>query len=86
MITSTTSAETAYWMPGPAAGCGLSDFPGAMSLDEHADDLHALFDACGVKRRIVGLSIGGLIGQALSFLVRFVPLIPLRCNTPQSLW
>lgn len=67
------------------AGHGLSDFAGAMSLEDHADDLHALLDACGVERRLVGLSGGGLIGQALSFLVRFVAVIPIRCNTPQSL-
>ena len=67
------------------AGHGLSDFPGAMPLGDHADDLRALLDACGVESRVVGLSVGGLIGQALSFLVRFVPVIPIRCNTPQSL-
>lgn len=48
------------------AGHGLSDFPGAMPLDDHADDLRALLDACGVESCVVvGLSVGGLIGQAL---------------------
>ena len=53
----------------------------AIHINDHADDLHAQRDACGVERR-VGLSVGGLIGQALSFLVRLVPVISIRCNTP----
>lgn len=48
------------------AGHGLSDDPGPMPIDRHADDLAALLAATGVERAaFVGLSVGGLIGQAL---------------------
>jgi len=48
------------------AGHGLSDDPGPMPIARHADDLAALLDASGVERAaFVGLSVGGLIGQAL---------------------
>lgn len=48
------------------AGHGLSDDPGPMAIERHAEDLAALLDACGIERAaFVGLSVGGLIGQAL---------------------
>lgn len=49
------------------AGHGLSPSGGAMSIDDHADDLAALLDAGEIDRAvIVGLSVGGLIAQALA--------------------
>lgn len=49
------------------AGHGLSDFAGERSIAAHATDLAALLDHLGVdKAIIVGLSIGGMIGQALA--------------------
>jgi 3-oxoadipate enol-lactonase len=49
------------------AGHGLSPSGGAMSIDDHAGDLAALLDAFGVDRAVVvGLSVGGLIAQALA--------------------
>jgi len=48
------------------AGHGLSDLGGARSIEDHADDLLALMDHVGIERAtIVGLSVGGLIAQAL---------------------
>ena len=49
------------------AGHGLSPSGGAMSIDDHADDLAALLDAFDIdKAVVVGLSVGGLIAQALA--------------------
>ncbi|WP_375447610.1 3-oxoadipate enol-lactonase [uncultured Fibrella sp.] len=52
------------------AGHGLSDVPGqACSMAGYAADVVALLDACQVDRCIVvGLSIGGLIGQQMALL------------------
>jgi len=49
-------------------GHGLSDLsPTAMTIDDLAGDAEALMDALGVQgATFVGLSIGGLIGQALA--------------------
>lgn len=49
-------------------GHGLSDAPsGGLSIEDLADDALALMDAAGVQRAtIVGLSIGGLIAQAIA--------------------
>ncbi|MEQ8602710.1 MAG: 3-oxoadipate enol-lactonase [Marivibrio sp.] len=50
-----------------AAGHGLSDHRGARGIEEHANDLVAVMDAAGVERAVVvGLSVGGLIAQALA--------------------
>ena len=49
------------------AGHGLSPAGAAMSIDDHADDLAALLDAKEIDRAVVvGLSVGGLIAQALA--------------------
>jgi 3-oxoadipate enol-lactonase len=41
--------------------------PGSYTLDQMADDVKALFDALGIKRsHWVGLSMGGMIGQAFA--------------------
>lgn len=48
------------------AGHGLSDLAGARSIADHAEDLLALMDRAGIARAtLVGLSVGGLIAQAL---------------------
>jgi 3-oxoadipate enol-lactonase len=49
-------------------GHGLSDAPpGDYALDDHLDDLTALVDYVGLGRfGLVGVSIGGLIGQGLA--------------------
>ena len=49
-------------------GHGLSDAPPApYSIDDHVADLAALLDARGIKgATIVGLSVGGMIAQALA--------------------
>lgn len=49
-------------------GHGLSDAPhGPYRLFDHVDDLAALMDHCSIGRAaIVGLSVGGLIGQGLA--------------------
>lgn len=49
-------------------GHGLSDAPpGPYSMDDHADDLLALFDALDVpSAAIVGLSVGGMIAQRIA--------------------
>lgn len=49
-------------------GHGLSDAPAApYSIDDHTDDLVALADHLGLDRfALIGLSIGGLIGQSLA--------------------
>ena len=49
-------------------GHGGSSAPdGAYSLDQLADDVKALFDELGIKRtHWVGLSMGGMIGQAFA--------------------
>jgi 3-oxoadipate enol-lactonase len=49
------------------AGHGLSDLAGPHSIDAHADDLLALLDALDIRRAtVVGLSVGGMIAQALA--------------------
>ncbi|MGI9435543.1 MAG: 3-oxoadipate enol-lactonase [Geminicoccaceae bacterium] len=49
------------------AGHGLSDYAGERPIEDHAGDLAALLDHLAVKNAvIVGLSIGGLIAQALA--------------------
>lgn len=49
------------------AGHGLSDFAGDISIEDHAADLLALIDYTGLERVfVVGLSIGGMIAQALA--------------------
>lgn len=49
------------------AGHGLSGFAGERPIEDHAADLAALLDHLGVANAvIVGLSIGGMIGQALA--------------------
>ena len=47
-------------------GQGRSEHPeGPYSMDQHADDLAALLDACGVERaHLVGISYGGEVSQA----------------------
>jgi 3-oxoadipate enol-lactonase len=49
-------------------GHGLSDAPpGPYSIDDHVGDLAALLDARGIRDAlIVGLSVGGLVAQALA--------------------
>jgi 3-oxoadipate enol-lactonase len=49
-------------------GHGLSDCPdGPWTIEDHADDLAGLLDAIGAPRAVIcGLSVGGLIGQALA--------------------
>jgi len=48
------------------AGHGLSDHAGVQSIEHHAADLLALMDHTGIERAtIIGLSVGGLIAQAL---------------------
>lgn len=48
-------------------GHGLSDIgAGVRSIDEHTDDLSALIDHFGFRKVvIVGLSVGGMVGQRL---------------------
>ncbi len=49
------------------SGHGLSDFAGERSIESHADDLAALMDHLGIGQAvIIGLSVGGLIAQALA--------------------
>ena len=46
---------------------GSSAPPGPYSLDQMADDVKALFDALGIRKtHWVGLSMGGMIGQAFA--------------------
>jgi 3-oxoadipate enol-lactonase len=46
---------------------GSSAPPGAYTLEQLADDVKGLFDALGVERtHWVGLSMGGMIGQAFA--------------------
>lgn len=48
------------------AGHGLSDLGGERSIEDHANDLLALMDHVGIGRAtLIGLSVGGLIAQAL---------------------
>lgn len=48
-------------------GHGLSDLGGSVTVEGYADDLAALIDALGLGPVVfVGLSIGGMIGQALA--------------------
>lgn len=49
-------------------GHGLSDAPGAdYRLDDHLDDLEGLLDHVGIDKSVlVGVSVGGLIGQGLA--------------------
>lgn len=48
------------------AGHGLSDFAGERPISAHADDVLELMDHLGVRKAvIVGLSVGGLIAQAV---------------------
>lgn len=49
-------------------GHGLSDAPaGPYSLDDHVGDLAAVLDAAGIRDAVVvGVSVGGMIAQALS--------------------
>lgn len=48
------------------AGHGLSDFAGERPISAHAEDLATLLDHLGVREAVfIGLSVGGLIGQAL---------------------
>lgn len=60
---------------------------GLLDAGSNAGPIYACSNspATDLERRLVGLSGGGLIGLALSFLVRFGPVIPIRCNAPQSL-
>lgn len=49
------------------AGHGLSDLAGDRSIAAHASDLLALMDGLGLARAtVVGLSVGGMIAQALA--------------------
>lgn len=49
------------------AGHGLSDLAGERSIAAHADDLLALMNQLGIARAtLVGLSVGGMIAQALA--------------------
>ncbi|MBZ6077894.1 3-oxoadipate enol-lactonase [Microvirga puerhi] len=49
-------------------GHGLSDAPPApYSVDDHVDDLLALLDTLGIRKAaVVGLSVGGMIGQRIA--------------------
>ncbi|HYD08140.1 MAG TPA: 3-oxoadipate enol-lactonase, partial [Reyranella sp.] len=49
-------------------GHGLSDAPaGSYSIADHVDDLAALLDARGIRDAlVVGLSIGGMVAQAIA--------------------
>lgn len=48
------------------AGHGLSDLAGVRSIEDHARDLSALMGHAGIDRAtVIGLSVGGLIAQAL---------------------
>jgi 3-oxoadipate enol-lactonase len=49
-------------------GHGLSEAPPApYAIDDNVSDLAALLDACGIKAAVVvGLSVGGMIAQALA--------------------
>ncbi len=48
------------------AGHGLSDHAGAQSIEAHANDLIALMDHVGIgQASLIGLSVGGLIAQAV---------------------
>ena len=48
------------------AGHGLSDLAGERAIEDHAEDLIALMDHVGIDRAtIIGLSVGGLIAQAV---------------------
>lgn len=49
------------------AGHGLSEHPGSRAIEDHAGDLAALLEHIEVGQAvIVGLSVGGLIAQALA--------------------
>jgi 3-oxoadipate enol-lactonase len=49
------------------AGHGLSEHPGDHGIEDHAGDLLGLLDALSIdKAVIVGLSVGGMIAQALA--------------------
>lgn len=49
------------------AGHGLSEHPGSRSIEDHADDLATLLAHVEVGQAvIVGLSVGGMIAQALA--------------------
>lgn len=64
-------------------GFGASDDPiRAMTMDDHADDLHALLEELGIQKVVVaGLSMGGYI--ALAFLARYPAVVKglILCNT-----
>jgi 3-oxoadipate enol-lactonase len=67
---------------------------GAYSLDELAEDAHALLDALGINQVIwIGFSMGGMIGQtfALKYPKRLLGLVLADTTsqhdaTPQSVW
>lgn len=48
------------------AGHGLSDLAGVRSIEDHANDLVMLMDHVGIgQATVIGLSVGGLVAQAL---------------------
>lgn len=65
--------------------------PGPYSLDELAEDAHALLTALGVERtHFVGLSMGGMIGQTLAFahpeMLRSLVLSDTAGAMPRETW
>ena len=68
-------------------GHGLSDAPPApYSIDDHVADLAALLDACGIKSAVVvGLSVGGMIAQALAARRPSLVSLLLLCDTAHKI-
>ena len=63
--------------------------PGAYSFEQLAEDVRALMDLVGIERaHFVGLSMGGMVGQALALdhpeRVRSLVLCDTRGHTPES--
>ena len=71
-------------------GHGLSDFGGAVTIEDLAEDAAALIETVGGPAVVMGVSIGGLIGQSLAVrrpdLVRALVLsnTAARVGTPES--
>jgi len=74
-------------------GHGLSQVtPGPYTIDAMAEDVLAVLDALGVARaHVAGLSIGGMVAQALAAKAPFRVLSLILCDTamvipPKTLW